>query len=483
MHRRLTDFNLTPPLSFTDILYEFVANQTQMDVLRAEAEQLLQDLPIESAESQHEAIHIKSSRTDYANTIFEKKTLNDLELRNFVDCSPPPSDIMSTKIVRMHYHSDDGIKSLPSLFGLVWRSFRLDPYMMYMFNRNLPGFFRIPSSTTGDALLNFYVNCQAYWLLWTFNPSTLSTNAIVISRNSRGGRATYPHLHARLKRYSDLAGHPLFLALITALERIAYIDIFLREQHKRIGRTEEHTGFSHFHIDKPQPLVKDPSEELTQLSNLSRLASSVLVGLSDMVQHLNSSTTVVQALLSFSPIEEKSGSDVMMRKEAEIKNIARVLDPQLKQRFGYLGYIKERAQNQLTVVCILLCVKESAKSPMQIFNLLARGDAQSNIIIARAAMHESMSMKTIAIMTMVFLPATFYAALFSVPSLRWDQPTIIGSRFWIYWAITIPTTILVFVLWFAIDHWGQLWGQVEKSGKRAVRKRKTIAAHHLDGFA
>lgn len=59
-------------------------------------------------------------------------------------------------------------------------------------------------------------------------------------------------------------------------------------------------------------------------------------------------------------------------------------------------------------------------------------------------------MKTIAVMTMGFLPATFWAALFSIPSLQWDQPKVISGRFWVYWAITIPTTLSVFAVWLAI---------------------------------
>ena len=59
-------------------------------------------------------------------------------------------------------------------------------------------------------------------------------------------------------------------------------------------------------------------------------------------------------------------------------------------------------------------------------------------------------MRTIAIMTMAFLPGTFFATLFSVPSLRWGENTIIGPNFWVYWAFTLPATILVFGIWVAI---------------------------------
>lgn len=59
-------------------------------------------------------------------------------------------------------------------------------------------------------------------------------------------------------------------------------------------------------------------------------------------------------------------------------------------------------------------------------------------------------MKTISIMTMLFLPGTYFAALFSMPTLQWgDASSIVRGRFWIYWAFTIPTTCCVFLVWAA----------------------------------
>ena len=87
-------------------------------------------------------------------------------------------------------------------------------------------------------------------------------------------------------------------------------------------------------------------------------------------------------------------------------------------------------------------------------------------------MHDSMSMKTIAVMTMGFLPATFYAALFAVPSLQWDQPSVIGSRFWVYWVFTIPTTVMVFVVWFGMMRGRELWGKVKERRERTMKKRR-----------
>jgi hypothetical protein len=59
-------------------------------------------------------------------------------------------------------------------------------------------------------------------------------------------------------------------------------------------------------------------------------------------------------------------------------------------------------------------------------------------------------MKAIAVMTMLFLPATFFAALFAMPSLKWDEPGVIQGSFGVYWAFVLPTTAVIFVAWAGI---------------------------------
>jgi Mg2+ and Co2+ transporter CorA len=90
--------------------------------------------------------------------------------------------------------------------------------------------------------------------------------------------------------------------------------------------------------------------------------------------------------------------------------------------------------------------------------LLTHEDSVTNIKlaaisrdIAAATKEDGSAMKTISIMTMLFLPATFFAALFSMPSLGW------GDKFWLYWAITVPSTVLVFSIWAVINNWSRMW--------------------------
>ncbi|KAI0477268.1 hypothetical protein GGR56DRAFT_673674 [Xylariaceae sp. FL0804] len=52
---------------------------------------------------------------------------------------------------------------------------------------------------------------------------------------------------------------------------------------------------------------------------------------------------------------------------------------------------------------------------------------------------DSVSMKTMAFMTMPFLPATLFAGLIAVSSLDSCSEEVIQGDFWVYWAFTLLT--------------------------------------------
>jgi Mg2+ and Co2+ transporter CorA len=88
-----------------------------------------------------------------------------------------------------------------------------------------------------------------------------------------------------------------------------------------------------------------------------------------------------------------------------------------------------------------------------LFSFLTHDDAIINTEVARASndlaeatRRDGSSMKTIAVLTMAFLPATFFAAFFSIPSLGWDSP----DKFVIYWIVTIPVTLGSFLGWIVV---------------------------------
>ena len=74
---------------------------------------------------------------------------------------------------------------------------------------------------------------------------------------------------------------------------------------------------------------------------------------------------------------------------------------------------------------------------------------QQASISAIINMQDGASMKTMAIITMLFLPATFVASFFAMPMFEWNNELgrIISRQFWLYWAVVAPLTLTVFLTW------------------------------------
>jgi hypothetical protein len=66
---------------------------------------------------------------------------------------------------------------------------------------------------------------------------------------------------------------------------------------------------------------------------------------------------------------------------------------------------------------------------------------------------------------MLFLPGTYFAALWAIPSLKWGQPNVIQPDFYWYWAFTLPSTLFIFAVWFGLHKWGFHRPQSLKPGK------------------
>jgi Mg2+ and Co2+ transporter CorA len=91
------------------------------------------------------------------------------------------------------------------------------------------------------------------------------------------------------------------------------------------------------------------------------------------------------------------------------------------------------------------------------FNLVTQAD--SGVMKADSAVlkTDSRAMKFIAFLTLVFLPATGVASVFSTPffDVDWDSPDAedkvlrTAKSFWIFWAVVLPLTLAGLLLCFA----------------------------------
>jgi hypothetical protein len=101
-----------------------------------------------------------------------------------------------------------------------------------------------------------------------------------------------------------------------------------------------------------------------------------------------------------------------------------------------------------------------------VFNLVAQQDAATSVTIARDAKADSAAMKTIAILTMVFLPGTFLSSVFGMESLG-------NASWWLYVVLTVALTVIVLAAWGVWQYWARAGGWIQVSlGKVKVMVRK-----------
>jgi Mg2+ and Co2+ transporter CorA len=95
---------------------------------------------------------------------------------------------------------------------------------------------------------------------------------------------------------------------------------------------------------------------------------------------------------------------------------------------------------------------------LQVFNLVTQQDATTSTAIAEETKADGAAMKTIAALTMVFLPGTFLASVFSMPMLE-------DAELSLYVAIVVPLTFVVVGCWW-------LWIPGPRLFRRWTRERR-----------
>lgn len=102
------------------------------------------------------------------------------------------------------------------------------------------------------------------------------------------------------------------------------------------------------------------------------------------------------------------------------------------------------------------------------FNLVTQSDS-------RVMKADSRAMKVIAVLTLVFLPATAVASVFSMPFFNVDfddgssRDLQAAASFWIFWVVVLPLTALVVAGWF---WWYRLANRQRRREMMAAREGK-----------
>jgi hypothetical protein len=70
--------------------------------------------------------------------------------------------------------------------------------------------------------------------------------------------------------------------------------------------------------------------------------------------------------------------------------------------------------------------------------------------LAHASKRDSAAMKTISLLGAIFFPGAYLASVFSMTFFNFqnESGSVLSNNFWIYWAFTIPFTIVIVAIWY-----------------------------------
>ncbi|KXT08452.1 hypothetical protein AC579_5617 [Pseudocercospora musae] len=93
------------------------------------------------------------------------------------------------------------------------------------------------------------------------------------------------------------------------------------------------------------------------------------------------------------------------------------------------------------------------------FHISTQADSLVQQKIATLSRRDSNATRTISILGLVFLPGTFISAIFSMSFFNYQQPSnhspaswAMSEKFWIYWVVAIPVTLITIGVWW---YWQQ----------------------------
>lgn len=345
----------------------------------------------------------------------------------------------------------------------LFETLHIDTYGLGMVANDMTGFHFL-DEIKSDSCNSYYLQCSAYKILWSYDRQTRCSRAVVFVATSKRGLPAFNDLIATMRVNIDLISHPLLLPLSAGIQTLTFFDSILRSSYDTCCIIETSTGYR----NESGPMVDD--DALLGHKDLSRKLSVLVRKAEKFVRQIKQWKLAIAALElnlleSIKPGENPNElvhhSSGRVSAATAIHLIQRKLDV-MEIDFAY---VRARASNHAVAVCHCPLMEVPCLDMLRtekITQLIAQKDTLTSIKLAMTATRDSSSMKVVAIMTMAFLPGTFFAAVFAIPSLEWDTENVIQSNFWVYIAFTLPSTLLVFIFWASLTQRDELLALCKK---------------------
>jgi len=241
-------------------------------------------------------------------------------------------------------------------FLRLFKSLNLPPFALYLISRDIMAFQQLRefdggATTQKQPLAAYYLNYEALKIVWSYNPTTLSTKGIILTRVTLSGRNAYQQFCDKLDSLSrgDMVYHPLFPMFVALVATIQSIDDRIVAREQSISATELRTPYSPWSLDVPR------ADDVNVISECSHKMAAAVVELEDALRHMRLLKTMKLAFEGIGVTEYDISEDSQTLAESggsAMRGTLGLLCNHLEAAETYAGYLRERAKIQLSMVSV-----------------------------------------------------------------------------------------------------------------------------------
>ena len=320
-------------------------------------------------------------------------------------------------------------------------------------------------------LLRTPVSGTENWTLaLSWDPSSIALRVVILGLQGLERSRIATHLRDTMTE----SAHPMNIPLILCEMLMESDSNGVKTHASNLYQVELRTNFHGYPLSSntPSQLARTPEEDF---EDMTRSLNVIISRLAFHEMRIRANAVFVEQITSH--IDAGETSKAYGDKYPRLYTMSQVL----RERLDHLQ------TEQRALLLEISCNQKIAQSQLQIvYNLIAQRDNKDSLAmaelqtelariqttIANTTKEDSYAMRTIAVMSILFLPGTFVSSFFSMDMFDWQAPksaSVVSSRFWIYWAVTAPLTIVVVSIWF-------LWLRTHKKHEVDGQKDSTLAA-------
>ncbi|KAI8193046.1 hypothetical protein KHU50_012788 [Colletotrichum sp. SAR 10_65] len=280
-------------------------------------------------------------------------------------------------------------------------------------------------------------------LSFTYIPSTGSTFAVVYGCTEK----QMDDIERRIRTSNEQRNHPLLMSgIFVELERkrlLAAVDQLVDDFTLKSDQLESKP----WHVDPnaDEDGQKTQKDYLNVCLRSRNLIDHIQASKRQLSKFLDEMNEVADELRSLGPEANWAESPAMQTKLEKIGRDMR------KRVQDIIREYDDKIDECNKVVC------NTSLAMQTVWNHMMRKDSFTTTEISKAnramafdTRHESAQMRTIAILTMIYLPLSSVAAIFSMDMFNWEASageSIVSKHIWLFAVLTVGLTFLTLVAW------------------------------------